>query len=71
MAVGDAPAVPFRFFLSRPCCWACVAGADEADGEDGDAAREVLPSAIAKSEERLCTVGRTVQLGASVTSQIV
>lgn len=36
------------------------------EGEDGDRAREVLPSAIAKSRDRLCTVGRTVQLGASI-----
>ena len=36
------------------------------DGEDGDRAREVLPSAIAKSRDRLCTVGRTVQLGAPI-----
>ncbi len=35
-------------------------------GEDGDRAREVLPSAIAKSRDRLCTVGRTVQLGAPI-----
>jgi uncharacterized OsmC-like protein len=36
------------------------------EGEDGDRAREVLPSAIAKSRDRLCTVGRTVQLGAPI-----
>jgi uncharacterized OsmC-like protein len=36
------------------------------DGEDGDRARDVLPSAIAKSRDRLCTVGRTVQLGAPI-----
>jgi putative redox protein len=36
------------------------------EGEDGDRAREVLPSAIAKSHDRLCTVGRTVQLGAPI-----
>ena len=36
------------------------------DGEAGDAAREVLPSAIERSQDRLCTVGRTVTLGAPV-----
>jgi uncharacterized OsmC-like protein len=33
------------------------------DGEDGDAARAVLESAIQRSQDRLCTVGRTVTLG--------
>ena len=37
------------------------------DGEGGDAARAVLPEAIAMSRDRLCTVSRTVQLGADVT----
>lgn len=32
-------------------------------GEGGDAAREVLPRALRQIEERLCAVGRTVQLG--------
>jgi putative redox protein len=32
-------------------------------GEDGDAARAVLDSAIQRSQDRLCTVGRTVTLG--------
>lgn len=36
------------------------------DGEAGDAAREALPRAIERSRDRLCTVGRTVQLGAAV-----
>lgn len=36
------------------------------DGEDGDRAREALPRSIAQSRDRLCTVGRTVQLGAPV-----
>lgn len=35
-------------------------------GEAGDAARDVLQSAIDMSRDRLCTVGRTVQLGAPV-----
>lgn len=37
------------------------------DGPEGDAAREFLPRAIAMSRDRLCTVSRTVQLGADVT----
>lgn len=36
------------------------------DGEDGDRAREALPRSIAQSRDRLCTVGRTVQLGAPI-----
>lgn len=36
-------------------------------GEGGDAAREVLPSAIQRSHDRLCTVSRTVELGTPVT----
>ncbi|MBA2952689.1 OsmC family peroxiredoxin [Nocardioides sp. MAH-18] len=37
-----------------------------ADDEAGDAARDVLPRSIAQSRDRLCTVGRTVQLGAPI-----
>jgi uncharacterized OsmC-like protein len=33
------------------------------EGEGGDAARAVLDSAIRRSQDRLCTVGRTVTLG--------
>lgn len=33
------------------------------EGEAGDAARDVLESAIQRSQDRLCTVGRTVTLG--------
>jgi putative redox protein len=36
------------------------------EGEGGDAAREVLESAIQRSQDRLCTVGRTVALGDDV-----
>ena len=36
------------------------------DGEDGDRAREVLPRAIQQSADRLCTVGRTLQLGTAI-----
>lgn len=37
------------------------------EGEAGDAARAVLPDAIAKSRDRICTVSRTVALGSPVT----
>ena len=37
------------------------------EGEAGDKARGVLPGAIEKSRDRLCTVGRTVQVGAPIT----
>ncbi|MGN6413099.1 OsmC family protein [Flexivirga sp.] len=37
------------------------------EGTDGDAARAVLPDAIQKSHERLCTVSRTVALPTEVT----
>jgi uncharacterized OsmC-like protein len=38
------------------------------EGEDGDAARQVLPRAIAMSHDRLCTVTRTVMAGTPVES---
>jgi uncharacterized OsmC-like protein len=37
------------------------------DGDGGDAAREVLPSALQRSHDRLCTVSRTVELGTPVS----
>ena len=37
------------------------------EGAEGDAARAVLPRAIAQSHDRLCTVSRTVQLGTPVS----
>jgi putative redox protein len=37
------------------------------DGDDGDKARALLPDAVKKSHERLCTVSRTVELGTPVT----
>ncbi len=40
-------------------------------GADGDAARAVLPDAIEKSHGRLCTVGRTVELGTPITERAV
>ncbi len=36
------------------------------EGEHGDRAREALPRAIAQSRDRLCTVGRTVQVGGPI-----
>lgn len=36
------------------------------DGPGGDQAREVLPRSIRQSADRLCTVGRTIQLGAPI-----
>ncbi len=39
-------------------------------GADGDAARTVLPEAVQRSHDRLCTVGRTVELGTPITPRI-
>lgn len=36
--------------------------------EGGDAARSVLPTAIAQSHDRLCTVSRTVEVGTPVAT---
>jgi putative redox protein len=36
------------------------------EGEDGDRAREALPRSIAQSRDRLCTVGRTLQVGGPI-----
>ena len=36
------------------------------EGEGGDRAREVLPRALQQTGDRLCTVGRTLQLGTSI-----
>ena len=40
------------------------------EGAEGDAARSVYPDSVERSHDRLCTVSRTVQLGADVTMQI-
>jgi putative redox protein len=40
------------------------------EGEAGDKARALLPDAVKKSHERLCTVSRTVELGTPVASRI-
>lgn len=39
-------------------------------GEDGDKARGVLAEAVRQSHERLCTVGRTVELPTPITTRI-
>ena len=41
------------------------------EGEGGDKARALLPQAITTSHDRLCTVSRTVTLGADVTMRAV
>lgn len=38
--------------------------------EGGDKARAVLPDTVRHSHDRLCTVGRTVQLGTPIASRI-
>lgn len=39
-------------------------------GEDGDKARAVLPEAIRQSHQRLCTVGRTVEMATPITTRV-
>ncbi len=39
-------------------------------GADGDKARDVLPDAVRQSHDRLCTVGRTVELPTPITTRI-
>jgi putative redox protein len=39
-------------------------------GEAGDQAREVLPDAVRKSHDRLCTVGRTVEIGTPIGTRV-
>lgn len=38
------------------------------EGAEGDAARRVLPDAIRMSHDRLCTVGRTVEVGTPIAN---
>ena len=40
------------------------------DGEQGDAARAVLPGVVSLSHDRLCTVSRTVELGTPIVTRI-
>jgi putative redox protein len=39
-------------------------------GGPGDEARAILPDVVKKSHDRLCTVGRTIQLGAPISIRI-
>jgi uncharacterized OsmC-like protein len=40
-------------------------------GAGGDAARELLPDAVRRSHDRLCTVGRTIELGTPIATRVV
>ena len=40
------------------------------DGEAGDSARAILPDAVKKSHDRLCTVSRTVEVGTPIATRI-
>ena len=40
------------------------------EGQGGDAARALLPDAMQRSHDRLCTVSRTVELGTPVATRI-
>jgi len=41
------------------------------EGAQGDAARDILASALQRSHDRLCTVSRTVELGTPVSARLV
>lgn len=40
------------------------------EGDAGDAAREVLPSAVERSHDRLCTVSRTIERGTPISTVV-
>lgn len=40
------------------------------EGEGGDAARALLPEAVQRSHDRLCTVSRTIELGTPIATRI-
>jgi putative redox protein len=40
------------------------------EGEGGDAARALLPGAVRRSHDSLCTVGKTVELGTPIATEI-
>lgn len=40
------------------------------EGAAGDAARTILPDAVQRSHDRLCTVGRTVELGSPIRTHV-
>ncbi len=37
----------------------------------GDEARAILPDVVRKSHDKLCTVGRTIELGTPIATQVV
>ena len=39
-------------------------------GERGDEARAILPDVVRKSHDKLCTVGRTVELGTPIATRV-
>lgn len=39
-------------------------------GQDGDAARALVPETVQRSHDRLCTVSRTVELGTPIATRI-
>jgi putative redox protein len=39
-------------------------------GEQGDEARAILPDVVKKSHDKLCTVGRTVELGTPIGTRV-
>lgn len=39
-------------------------------GDAGDEARTVLPESVARSHDRICTVGRTVEIGTPIRTRI-
>jgi uncharacterized OsmC-like protein len=39
-------------------------------GEQGDEARAMLPDVVKKSHDRICTVGRTIELGTPIATRI-
>jgi putative redox protein len=41
------------------------------EGENGDAARAVVPRAVTQSHDRLCTVSRTVELATPIEVEII
>jgi putative redox protein len=40
------------------------------EGDAGDQARDILPRAVQQTADRICTVGRTLQLGADIAYDV-
>ena len=40
------------------------------DGDAGDQARNLLPDAVRRSHDMICTVGRTVEVGTPITPRV-